>query len=329
MPRWQGRQHRIFTCLCVLLALTACMAESAPRDRIRASLPKPEATLQSKLSIPQQRAAWEEHMMLGFKMPDDVSVADVQVGVPGVMVTLRDRPSAPLILFAHGGGFVVGSPKTHLGLAIRLARASGSRVLLVDYRLAPENQYPAARDDFVAAYRAAVAHGESPRRIVLAGDSSGGHVVLSSLIELHQAKVALPAAAVLMSPWLDLAQRGESIQTRASSDPLLLSFDLDDCARLYLGPHSPLSPGVDVLAADARVYPPLLVQVGDDEILLSDSTRLTDAIQQTGGSVRLKIWPELWHVFQMWAPQLPEANQAIGEIGDFIAEQVHAALPAR
>jgi acetyl esterase/lipase len=305
------------------------MSDLSPRDRIRAALPEPEATLESEFSIPQQRAAWEQHMMLGLAVPPGVTVVDVRQPVPGVMVTPADIPGAPLILYAHGGGFVMGSPKTHLGLAIRLARESGARVLLVDYRLAPEHPFPAARDDFIAAYRAAIAHGHSPQRIVVAGDSAGAHVVMSSLLALHEAEVEPPAALVLISPWLDLAQRGDSMWSRAAADPLILRRDLDDCAGLYLRDHSALSPGIDVLGADMRIFPPLLVHVGEDEVLLSDSVRLAEGVDRVGGRAQLKVWPGLWHVFHAWAPQLPEATDAIAQIGRFIADQFSLASGTR
>jgi acetyl esterase/lipase len=152
---------------------------------------------------------------------------------------------------------------------------------------------------------------------------------MTSILSLHEAGVQLPGAVVLLSPWLDLAQRGPTMRTKATVDPLLLERDLRDCARMYLGVNSPLSPAVDVLAADPRVFPPLLVHVGTDEILLSDAARLADATVSAGGSVELKIWPDLWHVFQMWTPQLPEANEAITQIGNFVRARLGYTPAAR
>jgi epsilon-lactone hydrolase len=305
------------------------MSEPSPRERIRSGFSKPETTLQSTLSISEQRIAWEEHMAARLVVPFGVVVEPVRSTVPGTLVAPQGKANTPLIIYAHGGGFVMGSPKTHQGLTMQLAQAAAARVLLVDYRLAPEHKFPAARDDFVAVYRLMLAQGELARQIVFAGDSAGAHIVMSALLVLREAGDPVPAGVVLISPWLDLAQRGDSMRSRANVDPLILQQDLADCARMYLGEISPLAHEVDVLAADARPYPPLLLHVGDEEILLSDATRLASAVRSVAGQVEVDVFPRLWHVFHSWAPELPEANEAIGRIGQFVRARTEFAQPAR
>jgi acetyl esterase/lipase len=292
------------------------MSTPSPRDRIRAAFPEPETTLQSKLSIPEQRLAWEQHSAQA--VPPGVSVEEVVWGVPGRLITPTGAEGA-LVIHAHGGGFVMGSSKTHHALGIRLAQAAKARLLLVDYRLAPEHPYPAARDDFLAAYETALEQGIPAGKIVISGDSAGAHVALSALLEARARGRATPAGLMLISPWLDLAQRGESMRTRARVDPLILEQDLHDCAHMYLGAVTPLDSRVDLLTADLRGLPPLLVQVGDDEILLSDALRIGERIRAAGGRVEVDVWPKLWHVFHQSAPELPEANEAIERLATFVA----------
>lgn len=316
----QGSPIRLFAGCVAALLIGCAMPDVPPRERIRAGFGKPETTLKSSLSIPEQRAAWEEFVARESSLPDGVAVRDLEE----ISATLVEPAGATsgLIIHAHGGGFVMGSPKTHWPLAAQLALASHSRVLLIDYRLAPEHQFPAARDDAIAAYRWALAQGYSPQRIVMSGDSAGGHVALSAVLELRSMKLPLPAAMVLLSPWLDLAQRGESMRTRAAMDPNILEEDLKDCAKMYLGARSPLDPAVNLLDENLDGLPPLLVHVGDEEILLDDSTRLVERVRGAGGSVEITVWPRLWHVFHAYAPELPEANEAIARIGKFVERHV-------
>jgi epsilon-lactone hydrolase len=296
--------------------MTACMSATSPRDRIRAAFPTPETTLQSKLGIPEQRAAWEQHA--AQPVPPGVTVEEGVWGIEGRLISPEDAGEA-VVIHAHGGGFVMGSSKTHLPLGVRIAQAAKARLLLLDYRLAPEHPYPAARDDFLAAYEAALERGIPARNIVISGDSAGAHVAVSALLAATARGRAMPAGLVRISPWLDLAQRGESMRTRAVADPLILEQDLRDCARLYLGAVSPLDPSVDLLAADLRTLPATLVQVGDDEILLSDALRFGERLRAAGARAEVEVWPGLWHVFHQFAPELPEASAAIEQLGKFVA----------
>jgi acetyl esterase/lipase len=298
-------------------AATACSATGMSiREQIRAGFGPPETTLGSTLTIPEQRRAWEAGVADRPLPPG--TVITMPEGVDALLVTPQAVRDEALLIHVHGGGFVTGSAKTHLPLAAHLAAASRTRVLLVNYRLAPEHVFPAARDDLLAAWRWVLGNGHDPRRVVISGDSAGGHVLLTALLRLRDEKAPLPAAVVLISPWLDLAQRGDSLRTRATADPLILEQDLRDCAGLYLGDRDALAPEVNPLDADLGGLPPVLIHVGEEEILLADSQRLAERIDAAGGNSRLRVWPDLWHVFHSWAPELPEANAAIDDIARFV-----------
>jgi acetyl esterase/lipase len=290
------------------------------RDQIRAEFPPPVV---STASIEQQRRDWESSVA-SIPLPDAVQLASVNVGVPAALLTPAGNTDGRLIVHVHGGGFTTGSSLTHRSFGAQLALSAQSEVLLVDYRLAPEHGFPAARDDVISAYRWALKRTASESRLVISADSAGAHVALSAVLELPAEMLPNPAGLVLLSPWLDLAQRGETMRTRASVDPLVLQADLAACARAYLDSRSPLDNQVDLLARDLRNLPPLLVHVGDDEILLSDATRLVERARGGGADAEIKIWPGLWHVFHLWSPGLPDANEALRQIGVFIRDRSRA-----
>lgn len=226
------------------------------------------------------------------------------------------------LLYLHGGGYLLGSCNTHRSISARIALACGIQAVLPEYRLAPEHPFPAAVDDAVAAYRALLAQGFAPGAIGLIGDSAGGGLTMATLLALREAGVELPAAVVLISPWLDLTMSGDSMQTRAEADPWLRPDALGPTARLYHGQHSATEPKVSPLFAELAGLPPMLIQVGDQEILLSDSTRMAERAKQAGVAVELEVWDELWHVFHLFAPILPEASQAIERIGAFVRSKL-------
>lgn len=239
-------------------------------------------------------------------------------GVPGLAVAAPGSDRRRVLIHLHGGGFTTGSSLTHRALAVQLSLAAGAPVLLVDYRLAPEHPFPAARDDAITAFRWTRAQGHPCRSIAFGGDSAGAHVALSALLALRDVGEPLPAALVMLSPWLDLTQSGESMQTRAAADPLVSRSELADCARHYLAECDRHDPLVSPLAADLRGLPPVLTHVGDDEILLSDAVRFTARARSAGVDAGLSVWPEMWHVFHAWAPELPEAITAITQLGEHL-----------
>jgi len=223
-----------------------------------------------------------------------------------------------VILYLHGGGYVTGSIKTHRAMVARIARASKGRALLIDYRLAPENPFPAAVDDATAAYRWLLAEGCAPSKIVIAGDSAGGGLALAALAALRDAHDPMPAAAVAISPWTDLEGTGDSVKTKAAKDPMVQGSDLVPMAKMYFGTHDPKNPLLSPLHADYRGFPPLLIQVGEAEILLDDSTRVAERAKAAGVKVELEIWDDMVHVWHVFAKLLPEGQQAIDKIGTFV-----------
>ncbi|HZW58980.1 MAG TPA: alpha/beta hydrolase [Woeseiaceae bacterium] len=237
----------------------------------------------------------------------------------------RGSEQAPVLLYLHGGAYVMGSSRTHRRLAGFIARAAGVRALLPNYRLAPEYPYPAGLDDAVAVYRALRAQGLPAARIVVAGDSAGGGLAAATVLALRDAGDALPAALVLLSPWLDLAGRGDSMQTRAGVDPLFRPADMPAAAAHYCNSERWRDPLVSPVYADLHGLPPVFIQVGDHEILLSDATRFSDAVSNAGGAVTLQIWPGMWHVFQFFVGRMPESARAIADIAGFIGRHRPAA----
>lgn len=229
------------------------------------------------------------------------------------------------LLHFHGGGYVMGSCASHRALTGRAGMACGVQAVLPEYRLAPEHPYPAAVEDAVAAYRELLEHFDA-NKVVMLGDSAGGGLVLSTLLALRDAGAPMPAAAVLISPYTDLSGSGESIQTRAEADPWLQPSMLEPFANMYRGGLDVRDPRISPLFADLSGLPPMLIHVGDHEILLSDSTRLAERAGAAGVEVELEVWPELWHVWHLFAPMLPEANEAFEKIGAYVRGQLGLAL---
>ncbi len=212
----------------------------------------------------------------------------------------------------------MGSVVSHREIASRLARACAMRVLVIEYRLAPEHPYPAAVKDSVNAYRELVESGIRPDNIVIAGDSAGGGLTVATLVALRDRGYSLPTAAVAMSPWTDLACTGESMVTRAPFDPMLTPESVRSITHHYVGEEDPHDPLISPIYADLSGLPPMLVHVGHDEVLLDDAVRLSDRLNAAGVYVQVKVWDGMWHVFQSFAAYVPESQQAIDEIGTFV-----------
>src|SRR6202050_2503340 len=271
-------------------------------------------------SIEQVRAGFEA---MGSMLPVEADIKAEPVSAGGVKaewVTAPGAESTRAILYLHGGGYVIGSINTHRALAGRLSRAAKARVLLIDYRLAPEHPFPAAVDDSVAAYRWMLAQGLKPTRIAVAGDSAGGGLTAATLVAIRDAKLPVPAAGALLSPWVDLEGIGESMTTKDAADPMVHKDGLVGMAKAYLAGKNPRTPLAAPLYADLKGLPPLLIQVGEAETLLDDSTRLNDRAKAAGVSTKLEVWPDMIHVWQLFASFLPEGQQAVDGIGAFIKE---------
>ena len=246
-------------------------------------------------------------------------------GLPAEWITPPVVTRNRVLLYLHGGGYTIGSINTHRNLAGSIARAAEARALLIEYRLAPESKFPAAVEDSVEAYHWLLANQFDPGQIFLAGDSAGGGLTLATLISLRDAREPMPAAAICLSPWTDLAGTGESMVTNAKADPWLDPEGLIPAGQLYLGGADPRTPLASPLYADLAGLPPLLIQVGTAEILLSDSTRLAEKAEAAGVDVTLEVWDGMMHVFQAFSSRIPEGKKAVRSIGAFIKK--HAAQP--
>lgn len=258
-------------------------------------------------------------IMIETQAPDGVTCMPVDAGgVSAEWSAAAGVDEAKVVLYVHGGGYVMGSAGSHRDMTGRLSKAAGARVLSLNYRLAPEHPFPAPVDDAVAAYRWLLAQGISPGNIAIAGDSAGGGLAIATLLALRDAGEPLPAAGIGISPWVDMEGTGESMTTRAAVDPVVQKEGLLGMAKLYLGDADPKSPLAAPLHADLGGLPPLLLQVGDAETLLDDSTRLAEKARAAGVDVTLKVWDEMPHVWHLFAPILPEGRQAIDEIGSFV-----------
>ena len=258
---------------------------------------------------------------LPYKTPPSVRITPANVnGIPGEWVESPNSTDS-VLLYLHGGGYFGCSAETHRPVTVWFA-LHGFRVFAPNYRLAPENPFPAALDDAVAAYRGLLGNDHSPQRLVAAGDSAGGGLVLSLMLALRTAGTPLPAAAALFSPWTDLAATGESIRTNASRCAMFNGEDIGPSARYYLGGGDPRNPLASPLYADLSGLPPLLIHVGADECLRDDSTRVAEKARAAGVTVELKIWPVVPHAWQL-AQVLPEARQSLQEGSDFLRK--HAA----
>ncbi len=253
--------------------------------------------------------------------PADTQVAAVDVdGVPAEWVCAPGVDQDRVLLYLHGGGYVIGSIHTHKGLIAALSRAANCRALALDYRLAPEHRYPAAVEDATRAYRWLLAQGYAPGRIAIAGDSAGGGLTLATLVALRDAGDPLPGAAAPISPWTDLEGTGESMRTKVDKDPMVEPGGLMGMARIYLGDADPRQPTASPLHADLSGLPPLLIQVGDLETLLDDATRVAASAKAKGVEVTLEVWPDMVHVWHLFAPMVPEGREAIARIGEFLKQ---------
>ena len=246
----------------------------------------------------------------------------VAAGVPAEWLAMPASDRTKTVLYLHGGGYTLGSIETHRGLGSRIAEASGTRVLMVDYRLAPETPFPGAVDDATAAYGFLLDQGLAPEQIVIGGDSAGGGLTLATLVSLKEQGKPLPGAAFALSPWVDLEGIGESMQTRAAADPMVQKEGLVRMGKLYLADTDPRTPLASPLYADLTGLPPMLIQVGTAETLLDDSIRIVERLRAAGVSVELQQYEDLIHVFQAFAPIVPESLEAIEKIGAFVKSQL-------
>ncbi|MCA8929262.1 MAG: alpha/beta hydrolase [Alphaproteobacteria bacterium] len=271
-------------------------------------------------SIADRRAHFVRISEDCLPLPDDLRISPASIGgVPGEWHDAGGETAGTVVLYLHGGGYAIGSSVTHRALTGGIARAAGSRVFSLDYRLAPEHRFPAAVEDAVAAYRGLLAAGWPPDAVFVAGDSAGGGLAAAVLVSLRDAGVPLPAGGVLISPWTDLELTGETLATNAAHDPFVQRESAGVSVRRYLGESGdPRHPLASPIHADLRGLPPLLIQVGLAETLLDDSRRLATRARAAGVEVSLSAYPDMIHIFPFFANRLREGRAAIDEIGAFI-----------
>lgn len=283
------------------------LIEASVRDGEQPSLEERRAWLDSLGDVmPPPRGALIEHLTLAGRAATRTT--------PG-------EPGPGTVLYLHGGAYVSGSLVSHQGLVARLALSAKTTVHALDYRLGPEHPFPAAVDDAVAAFRELDEAGLGP--IAIAGDSAGGGLALAALLALRDAGGTQPVCAVALSPWADLTQSGGSYGTRLGVDPLLTRDALAEAAEMYLGGADPTDPLASPLLGDLSGLPPVMLEVGDGEVLLDDSRTFAERIRAAGGEVDLQVWPEMLHVFQSFPPDLvPEADQSLLRVGRFVEQHL-------
>lgn len=269
--------------------------------------------------IAEQRSRIDEAMAQMPLAEGTVSEPFVRSGVAGIEcrpVELADN--APILLYFHGGGFRIASALAYRSYGSHLAAVLGARVLLVEYRLAPEHKFPKAVDDCFAVWESLLAEGIDTGRIVIAGDSAGGGLAAS--VTMHAlADGVLPAGVICCSPWVDLTITADTYDTNAESDKLFSRTSAEEAAPAYLGGADPMNPIASPLFGDWDGAPPLLILVGDAEVLLDDSRKLADVAKAAGVDVTLSVYPEMPHIWTMSYPAFPEAVEGVTEMAEFVA----------
>jgi acetyl esterase/lipase len=248
-----------------------------------------------------------------------VKIERVDSPVKGEWVSPRDGPTSECVIYyLHGGGYISGSAKSCRPITVTLARHLQARVFGLDYRLAPEHRFPAGLDDAVAGYRWLLANGIDPQSIAIVGDSAGGGMTLAVALRIRDAGEPPPARLVCLSPWTDMTGKSDSLTANSGRDSMFVGEDVERYARVYLGEHSRLDPLASPLLADLGGLPPLLIQVGRDEVLLDDARDLHSKVVAAGGSSQLHIYDNIPHGWHYGAPFVPETREALREIAEFV-----------
>ena len=221
-------------------------------------------------------------------------------------------------MYLHGGGYVLGSPDYYRDFLWRISHAASASVVCPYYRLAPEHPFPAALDDAVACYRGLLKQGMPARSLAIMGDSAGGGLALATLLRLRDEGFPLPAAGVALSPWTDLALSGGSMCENAHSDFTIRRERAEVCARHYVGAADPCHPHVSPLYGDPSGLPPVLIQVGGDEVLRDDAVRMAEKFRAASSPLEIEVWPGMPHIWPLYARVLPEGRRAIARAGAFL-----------
>ncbi|HKP04709.1 MAG TPA: alpha/beta hydrolase [Chthoniobacterales bacterium] len=295
------------------------------------------------MSLQSRLGCWWIRLTMKRKPPGEAALVDFtrrRFNPPGWIVSMHslgmkiERVDSPvkgewisdpkaaasnrIIYYLHGGGYISGSAKTGRPLTAPLARQMGVRIFTIDYRLAPEHRFPAGLEDVVAGYRWLLETGIEPRNISVMGDSAGGGLTLALAMKLRDSRMPLPAGLVCLSPWTDMTGNSASIKANAERDPMFVAEDCLRYSSAYLGEHSRLDPLASPLLGDVTGLPPMLLQVGRDEVLLDDARSLDEKVRASGGSSQLHVYDAVPHGWHFGAPFVPETNEALREIAEFI-----------
>ncbi|WP_272995904.1 alpha/beta hydrolase [Paraglaciecola agarilytica] len=289
-------------------------------ERVIERVKKTYSSWNKQTTINTMRADWDTL----FAANISAQTTDFQIANMGCRwIVDQDALQHKVVLYLHGGGFRLGSVNSHQELMARISTISACKVLGINYRLIPEHRFPAALEDAFSAYNWLLQNGYKGENIAIAGDSAGGNLVAALLNLLRDRNVVLPAAVVLLSPWLDMKASAESYQSRAKFDPIHQHKMILALARDYLRDNSDADdPLATPLNADLAGLPPMLIHVGDHEVGLGDATQYAAKAKQAGVEVELEIWDEMIHAFHLFAADLPEAEQAIDKIGLFLRKHL-------
>jgi monoterpene epsilon-lactone hydrolase len=288
-----------------------------------------QGPLDLEADVPTLRAAFNA-LMAYVPVASDVDQKPTTIGgVSAVEVTIRGTDAANVILYFHGGVYVIGSAATSVPLVSDLARRTGAKAVTLDYRLAPEHPYPAAVEDAQAAYRGLLEQGIDPGQIALAGDSAGGGLAVAALLALRDAGTPLPSCAYLMSPYADLTLSGETFLEKQALDPILTPVGVRLRVPDYVAGADASDPHISPVFGDLRGLPPLLIQAGSHEILLSDALRLAARAATADVPVTLEITPGVPHVFQGYAAMLDEGDAALNRAAAFLNTQFAVTRPTQ
>ncbi|HUZ14254.1 MAG TPA: alpha/beta hydrolase [Caulobacteraceae bacterium] len=286
----------------------------ALRDAMAAFAPPPDAP---KSTWPERRAGIDA-MGAAAQLPDGCEVAPIALGgVAAERIAPKGADATRAIFYLHGGGYCIGGCASHRGWVARTAAAAGATAFNIDYRLAPEHPFPAAVDDALAAWRALLAEGRDPGRTIIGGDSAGGGLAVATAVAARAAGLPLPAGLHLVSPWANLANEGAAYQAKGETDFIITQAGIDEFASTYLAGGDPRSALASPVLADLSGLPPMLIQVGSEEVLMSDSTMLAERAGLARVDVTLRIWPDMVHIWPFFA-QLSAGARAIAEAAAWI-----------
>jgi acetyl esterase/lipase len=239
-------------------------------------------------------------------------------GIPYDFWTPENLEPGRIMLYSHGGGYTMFSRRTHRSLVARLAQEAAAQAIVYDYRLAPEHPFPAAIEDALMVYKYVLRAGYDPKKIIFAGDSAGGGITFALMLAARHEGLPLPGLAIGLSPWVDMTLSGTSMRENADTDVMLTPTVVEHFREKYLGLGDPKHPYVSPLFADLKGLPPVMLQAAGDEILRDDSVSFAAALRAAGVKVELDVWPGLFHVFELAWRWLPESEEAIVKIGDFV-----------